>query len=145
MKKLISLLLVILALSCSKVTQKRLEGIWKVTDISEISGDNAQHWKDLLATTQVKAAFYHEGGIKIFYFVNDLLTNLESGAYLLSEEDGKLTIDIAGEIFNPRGHPLDVTSLHRKSLTLEGRYYLRFLDSLAPLDSFITLRWDFEQ
>jgi len=146
MRNLITLALLFLIFSaCSKVSQKRLEGTWRVKEIKEIPNDALNTWQNLLDTLEVRVVFYQDGIIKTFYFYNDLLTDVSIGNYLLAEEDEKLTIDLSDLIFNAQGFPFDVTSLRRNSMTLQGRFYLNTVIPTVPADSFATLQWDFEK
>ena len=134
-----------IASSCNKVTQKRLEGTWKVKEIEVVSGNTLDVWKSLVKTNDVKVAFYQDGSIRTVYFINEILDTSYEGTYLLSENEAKLVIDLSEKIFNPQGHPLDVAKLRKSSQTLEGRYYLQLIDSTLPADSFTTLRYNLEK
>lgn len=131
--------------SCSKVTQKRLEGTWIVKEIKEITTDSLDSWHNLLDTNQVKVIFYEDGTVETYFLKNDSITNLSTGTYHLSEDDETLEINDSSTIFNAQGHPLDVTDLHKKSMTLEGRYYLQLIFPNANADAFVTLRWELEK
>ncbi len=131
--------------SCSKVSQKRLEGTWIVKEIKEIPSDSLDSWHNLLDTNQVKIIFYEEGTVETYFLKNDVVTDLSTGTYQLSEDDETLVIDDSSAIFNSQGISLKIADLHRKSMTLEGPYYLKFIFPSASADAFATLRWKLEK
>ena len=145
MKSHILFLLVACILSsCSKISQERLEGTWKVKEIKEKSG-SIDVWNHLLDSTEVKVAFLSDASVKTFYFEDDSLVSYSSGAYLLFPEEEQLVVSDTSLIFNSHGLPLKITGLKKKEMTLEGKYYLNGITPALPADSFALLEWTFEQ
>ncbi|HXH19216.1 MAG TPA: hypothetical protein VNJ07_09050 [Chitinophagales bacterium] len=144
-KTFCALAIILVVVSCSKVSQERLQGTWQVKEIKEIPVDIFDVWSHWLDTTQVKVVFFENGSLKTFYLSNDSLSGFSMGKYELNEEDEKLLIADTSLVFNPHGYPLDVILLRRNKLVLEGRYYLNAIETTLPPDSFKVLQWTLEK
>jgi hypothetical protein len=93
MRNIIGLFLFLIVVSsCSKVTEKRLQGTWKATEIKEIPAGVLNVWNDWLDTTVVKVGFLENGIEKSFYFEADSLVGYSEGKYELLEDEEKLII-----------------------------------------------------
>lgn len=130
---------------CSRVSQDRLEGNWDLVSMEEKGSGGTELWNNLLDTIDIKASFLASGTVKTFYFEGDSLIGFSNGDYILLEDDKQLVISDTSLIFNGHGLPLDVTSLQKDEMMLEGKYFLHAINPAVPADSFITLQWTFEQ
>lgn len=146
MKHLLALLLFSFAIAgCSRVSQDRLEGNWDLVSLEEKGSGGTELWNNLLDTIDVKVSFLSSALVKTFYFEGDSLIGFSSGDYILLEEEKQVVISDTSLIFNAHGLPLDVISLKKNEMILEGKYYLHAISPSLPADTFITLEWTFEQ
>ncbi len=146
MKNSIALLLFSIAFAgCSRVSQDRLEGNWNLVSMEQKSGGSTDIWKNWLDTTEVKVSFLSDGVVKSFYFEADSLVGFSSGDYILLEDEKQLVVSDSSLVFNAHGLPLDVASLKKNEMILEGKYFLHAVNAALPVDSFITLKWTFDQ
>lgn len=146
MKNCIALLFCSMVIAgCSRVSQDRLEGNWNLVSMEQKSGGSTDIWENWLDTTEVKVSFLSDGVVKSFYFEADSLIGFSSGDYILLEDEKQLVISDSSLVFNGHGLPLDVTSLKKSEMILEGKYFLHAVNAALPVDSFITLEWTFEQ
>lgn len=146
MKYFFALLLFSLAFAgCSRVSQDRLEGNWDLVSMEEKGSGGTELWNNLLDTIDVKVSFLSSGVVKTFYFEGDSLIGFSNGDYILMQEEKQLVVSDTSLVFNAHGLPLDITSLKKSEMILEGKYFLHAINPVWPADSFITLQWTFEQ
>lgn len=139
------LLFTMLLTGCSRVSQDRLEGSWNLISMEEKGQGNTAIWSNWLDTTEVKVSFFSNSLVKCFYFENDILVGFSNGDYILLADEEQIAISDTGLVFNPHGTPIDITSLKKDEMILEGKYFLHAVNPSLPTDSFITLEWTFQQ
>jgi len=146
MKHAICLLLFSIALtSCSRVSQDRLEGNWNLVSMEQKGSGSVDIWENWLDTTEVKVSFLSDGLVKSFFFEDEVLIGFSTGDYILLEEEKQIAISDTGLVFNPHGTPLDIITLKKSEMILEGKYFIHRVNAALPVDSFITMKWTFEQ
>ncbi|GIV33009.1 MAG: hypothetical protein KatS3mg031_0544 [Chitinophagales bacterium] len=140
MKKLFTAFLCLLVVAGCRITINDLQGLWTLQSIRPLASGVQNPWTSLLDTMDVRIYFSENGDLKIF-FVKDGDVTFRLGSFILLEKEKQLDIRDTGIIFNPRGELLDVISLNKKELQLEGRYYVHPIAPSAPEDSFLLAAW----